>query len=196
MIEQSNLSKEEELRIKERSEMLLLWLGIASIIMIFAGLTSAYVVRQAEGNWWYFDMPSLFYVNTAVIIVSSLTFIFATRYASKNDFSKTNMFLLITLLLGLVFVFIQFKAWGVLVEGGIFFTGAESNAAGSYLYVLSGVHLAHIFVGLISLFWVTIKSYNGAYTVDKHNGIKLVALFWHFLGILWIYLFGFLIFIR
>ena len=190
------LSKEEEQERKERSEVLLLWLAIASIVMVFAGLTSAYVVRQAEGNWWYFDLPNLFYINTAVIIVSSITLILASVNIKKDNIQQTKIFMLLSLILGFVFVFIQFKGWGVLVENGIFFAGAESNAAGSYLYAISGVHLAHIFGGILTLLITTIKTFGGKYNSKSYNGIRLASIFWHFLGILWIYLFGFLIFIR
>ena len=188
----STLSLKEKKEIREKSAKPLLWLGMVSMVMIFAGLTSAYVVRKGKGDWLQFDMPQLFYVSTAVILLSSVTMNWVLSAAKKNDLKNTKLAALITFTLGLVFVIYQFKAWGSLVDQKVFFAGKYSNAAGSYMYILTGLHLAHLIGGMIALGWVWIKSMANKYNSENLLGIRLCAIFWHFLDVLWIFLFLFL----
>lgn len=174
----------------------MLWLGIVTIIMLFAGLTSAYIVRQAEGNWLQFELPLQFYISTAFIILSSVTMIWSVSSVKQNNLVNLQRGLLLTLVLGLGFAWSQFAAWSTLVNEGIFFTGARSNAAGSYLYVISGVHLAHLAGGILALFYSFFKAFRRKYSAQNSLGIELVATYWHFLDILWVYLLLFLLFIR
>jgi len=174
----------------------MLWIGIVTMIMLFAGLTSAYIVRQAEGNWLQFNLPLQFYISTAFIVLSSATMLWSVSSIKQNNLANLQRGLLITFLLGIGFAWSQFAAWGDLIETGIFFTGAKSNAAGSYLYVISGVHLAHLGGGLLSLLFTFIKAYRGKYSAENKLGVELVATYWHFLDILWVYLLLFLLFIR
>ena len=185
----STLSLKEKKEIREKSAKPLLWLGMVSMVMIFAGLTSAYVVRKGKGDWLQFDMPQLFYVSTAVILLSSVTMNWVLSAAKKNDLKNTKLAALITFTLGLVFVICQFKAWGSLVDQKVFFAGKYSNAAGSYMYILTGLHLAHLIGGMIALGWVWIKSMANKYNSENLLGIRLCAIFWHFLDVLWIFLF-------
>ncbi|HXC04264.1 MAG TPA: cytochrome c oxidase subunit 3, partial [Bacteroidia bacterium] len=83
-----------------------------------------------------------------------------------------------------------------LTRAGIYFTGKSSIASGQYLYVLTWAHLMHLAGGLISLIWVSAKASRGMYSASNHNGLRISAIFWHFLDILWVYLFLFLLFIR
>lgn len=174
----------------------MLWIGIVTIIMLFAGLTSAYIVRQAEGNWLQFQLPIQFYISTAFILLSSATMLWAQNGIKSGNESVLQRGLLITFLLGVGFTWSQFSAWDALVDSGIFFAGARSNAAGSYLYVISGVHLAHLAGGLMALLFTFIKAYRGKYSQENRVGVELTATYWHFLDILWIYLLLFLLFIR
>ncbi len=174
----------------------ILWIGIVTIIMLFAGLTSAYIVRQAEGNWLQFQLPIQFYISTAFILLSSATMLWAQNGIKAGNESVLQRGLLITLLLGIGFTWSQFSAWDALVDSGIFFAGARSNAAGSYLYVISGVHLAHLAGGLLAILFTFIKAYRGKYSQTNRVGVELTATYWHFLDILWIYLLLFLLFIR
>jgi cytochrome c oxidase subunit 3 len=190
------ISVEEKRIIRAKVAKPLLWVGMISMVMIFASLTSAYVVRQQKGDWLQFELPRLFYISTAIIIMSSVTMNWVLSSAKKNDFKNIKLAAFITLLLGLSFVICQFKAWGVLVDQKIFFAGKYSNAAGSFLYALTGLHLAHLLGGMIALMVVSAKSMGQRYNSENLLGIKLCAIFWHFLDALWIYLFLFLLFVR
>ncbi len=174
----------------------LLWLGMVSMVMVFAGLTSAYVVRQEKGDWLKFDLPQLFYVSTAVIMISSVTMNWALAAAKKNDLKNLKIAVSITLMLGLIFIICQFNAWSVLYNQKIVFAGKYSNASGSFLYILTGLHMLHLAGGIMALGVVWIKSLGEKYNSENLYGIKLCAIFWHFLDLLWIYLFLFLLFVR
>ena len=194
---ETQLSPEQEQRqIKEKVSKPLLWIAMVSMVMLFGAFTSAYWVRRGAGNWLDFELPQMFYISTAVIIISSVTMNWTLSAARKNDFKSIKMGSLLTLLLGIAFVLCQFQAWSVLVDQKVFFAGNQSNAAGSFLYVLTGLHLAHLAFGLVALLVVWIKSILHKYNSENLLGIKLCAIFWHFLDVLWIYLFLFLLFAR
>lgn len=174
----------------------MLWLAMGSMVMIFGSLTSAYYVRRESGNWMHFELPQMFYISTAVIIISSVTMNWVLSVAKKNDFKNIKLASWITLVLGMVFVITQFQAWSVLVDQKVFFAGKQSNASGSFLYALTGLHLAHLAGGIIALTVVAIKALKEKYNSENLLGIKLCAIFWHFLDGLWIFLFLFLLFVR
>lgn len=178
----------------------MLWVGIASMIMAFAGLTSGYVVSRSklvsDGNWLTFALPDVFYYSTAAIFLSSITMFLALRFAKNKAHSKSTLMLVITLLLGVVFALLQFVGWQNLHNSGVFFTGAGSNPAGSWVYAITFFHILHLVSGLVVLIVTTIKSSKGAYSQGDTLGIEMASIFWHFLDILWIYLFFFLLFIR
>ena len=169
-----------------------LWVGIGSMIMLFAGLTSAYIVRQAEGNWLYFSLPATFWYSTAAILLSSLTVNMAMQSIKANEQTKASSFLFVSLFLGLVFAALQFVAWSQLVDAGVYFAGNRSNPSGSFMYVITGLHFAHLVGGLIALLITSIKCSVGKYTSNNYLGISLLAIYWHFLDLLWVYLFLFL----
>ena len=189
------ISQEELKDIRNRTAKPLMWVGIVGMVMLFAGMTSAYIVRQAEGNWLYFDLPVTFYVSTAVIMISSMTMLLAQYAIKKDNTTLTTVMLLATLVLGFVFAMLQFQAWGELVDTGVFFAGRESNASGSFLYVLTGLHLAHLAGGLFALIFTSVKSILKKYSAEDHVGIGVAATYWHFLDILWVYLLLFLVLI-
>ncbi|MEO5572837.1 MAG: cytochrome c oxidase subunit 3 [Bacteroidia bacterium] len=178
------------------SQKIFLWIAIVSIIMLFAGLTSGYIVRQAEGNWVHFELPKIFYLSTTFIVISSLSMQWAAWSAKKNRTGNLLSGLIITLGLGLAFSFTQFLGWTNLVEMKVFFGGATANPSGSFLYVLTGLHLAHLAGGLLYLLFVITNSIRGKYNSGYNLPIQLCATYWHFLDILWIYLFIFLLAIR
>ena len=196
-MEETQLSPEQEQRqIKEKVSKPLLWIAMVSMVMLFGAFTSAYWVRRGAGNWLDFELPQMFYISTAVIIISSVTMNWTLSAARKNDFKSIKIGSLLTLLLGIAFVVCQFQAWSVLVDQKVFFAGNQSNAAGSFLYVLTGLHLAHLAFGLVALLVVWIKSILHKYNSENLLGIRLCAIFWHFLDVLWIFLFLFLLFVR
>ncbi len=172
---------------------ILLWLTMVSMVMMFAGLTSGYIVRQAEANWLVFELPSIFYLSTVFIVISSFTMHWSFLAVKKNNLSSLRTGLIITLGLGLGFTFTQFTAWSQLVQMDIFFTG---NPSGSFLYVITGLHLAHLAGGIIYLLVVTARSLQGKYNSENYLPIELCTIYWHFLDGLWLYLFVFLMFIR
>lgn len=171
----------------------LLWLAMVSMVMMFAGLTSGYIVRQAESNWNVFELPSELYISTVFIFLSSISMQYAWMAVKKNNLAGLRTGLIITLGLGLAFCFTQFTAWSKLVEAGIYFTG---NPSGSFLYVLTGLHLAHLIGGIIYLMVITTRSIQGRYHSGNNLPVELCTIFWHFLDGLWIYLFVFLILMR
>jgi cytochrome c oxidase subunit 3 len=191
------LTQAEEKKItREKVAKPMLYLSMASMAMLFAAFTSAYVVRQQKGDWLVFDMPQIFYISTAVILVSSVTMNWALSSAKQNNLKNLKLGVLITLLLGIIFVIFQVAGWNILYGQKIVFAGKYSNASGSFFYVLTLMHLLHLFGGILALSVVWIKSIQGKYSSENLLGVRLCAIFWHFLDLLWIYLFLFLLFVR
>ena len=176
-----------------QTKKVLLWVSLGSIVMIFAALTSGYIVRQAEGNWVKFNMPRQFYLSTAIIILSSVSMNSAISSIKKNLNDRATLFLAITLALGASFVVTQYLGWIALVQGGIHFVG---NPSGSFFYVLTGLHIAHLLAGLLALIVTLVMSMQKKYKPSSCLGMQLCATYWHFLGGLWVYLFFFLLLIR
>lgn len=174
----------------------LLWLGIISIIMVFAGLTSGYVVSRGRSSWMYFELPLMFWYSTFTIVASSVSLFWAGSSAKKNKLKQVTLGIFITLLLGVLFAVFQFRAWSELTQNNVFFAGKMSNVAGSYLYVLSGLHLLHLAGGLIALLVMLFKSLKLKYDDQNLLGLQLGSIYWHFLDFLWIYLFLFLLLFR
>lgn len=177
-------------KINVKAVKFVLWLFILSSVMLFAGLTSAYIVRKAEGNWVAFDLPSMFYFTTAIIFISSITLHLAYLAAKKFNPDKQKIFLWGTLFLGIAFLFGQYRAWNQLIGQGIFLTG---NPSGSFLYIISGMHGLHIVAGLCMLIASLAGAYSGINQVRNIFRMELTSIFWHFIDILWIYLFVFLL---
>ena len=175
------------------SAKILLWLAMVSMVMLFAGLTSGYIVRQAEGNWFVFELPNTFAISTVFILLSSVTMQWAYVSIKKGSAGNLLTGLIATMVLGLAFSFTQFLAWSDLVKQGVFFTG---NPSGSFLYVLTGLHLAHLAGGLLYLIYVIIRTLQNKFTAESHLAVHLATIFWHFLDFLWVYLFIFLYLIR
>ena len=192
----TNPHRQEIIAARRKSAKPLLYAGIVSIIMLFAGLTSAYIVRADSGNCLLFRLPDISIVSTVIILLSSFTMLIAQRSIIRNNKKVTSTALLVTLVLGISFFFTQIEGWRQLTSQGIYFVGKYSNAAGSFLYLIALVHLAHMSGGIIALIVTTIKTIRGKYSANDHLGIDLTAIYWHFLDLLWIYLFFFLYFYR
>ena len=174
----------------------MLWISMASMAMVFAGLTSAYVVRKAEGNWLDFDFPIWFYISAIVIALSSITMILAKRAIKQSDYKRASQMLGVTFALGVFFAISQYLGWGALYKIGVYFTGEGSNASGSFVYVITLLHLLHLAAGIIALLVTWIKTAMNKYSPNNMLGVELCAIFWHFLDILWLYLFLFFLYIR
>jgi len=188
---------ENEMRLKRiKAKKMMLLFSMLSIAMTFAGLTSAYIVSKSRPDWLKdFELPIAFTLSTIFIAISSLSIAFAKKNLNQNNSSKTNFLLLVTFGLGILFVASQFIGFNKLIYSGYFFTGAQSTITTSFLYVLTVLHLAHLFAGLIVLIVVIINNYKNKYKTEK-LGFELAVTFWHFLGILWLYLFLFFYFFR
>ncbi len=178
-----------------RAKKNMLLFGLISLSMSFAGLTSAYIISKERPDWLSgFDLPQAFYISLAVIVLSSFTFILAKSAIKKEENSKGMLFLIATLILGIAFVYLQFLGFSQIIENGYYFTGSESSITTSFIYLVVLLHLAHIAVGLICLLVVIYNHYKLKYVKGNTLGVELAATFWHFIDILWIYLFLFLYF--
>ena len=173
-----------------------LWVFIVSIILFFGGLTSAYIVSKGieteKEMWHYFELPSMLWYNTAVLIVSSVMLQVGVWGARKGDFNRTKIGFGLTFLLGILFLVGQVVAWLILDGEGVIWGKGGSNS-GNYLYILTAVHGFHIVAGLSFVAYVLVKMSRGKYKVGNIVGIENCATFWHFLGLLWLYLFIFLL---
>jgi cytochrome c oxidase subunit 3 len=181
----------------KRAKKMMLWFGIVSLIMSFGGLTSAFIVSSSREDWLQdFVLPQAFTISLVLIVVSSITFILAKRALKASNRSATTLFLLITFALGIGFIISQFIGFNQIIELGYNFTGPTSNITMSYIYVIAFAHIAHVIAGLICLLVVIYNHFKQKYNASKMLGLELAATFWHFVDILWLYLFFFLYFFR
>ena len=188
----------DKLEIKHnKAKKMMLWVGMISMAMTFAGLTSAYIVSSTRADWLsQFEVPSAFGISTMIILFSSFTFYFAKKSLLAENIKQTKKLILTTFMLALSFVYFQFKGFGDIITQGYYFTGAESSITTSFLYVLVLLHLAHLFAGMIVLSVVYIRLLRGSYLGSNKLGFELAHLFWHFLDVLWIYLYLFVLLYR
>lgn len=179
-----------------------LWLGMGSIAMMFAGMTSAYIVRMAQGNWRMFRMPSLFYASTAVIFISSFTIAFGLRAFKQRKMPLYRTLITSTLILGVLFGILQLMGFYQLyhmpqpltLENGTTIMQSvrvNGNPSESFLFIIFGLHLAHILGGIAALLIVFLRAYRKRVKVYNTTGLEIVATYWHFVDVLWIYLFLF-----
>ena len=180
-----------------RSYKLHLLFAMISMTMMFAGLTSAFVVSKSRADWLKdFQIPSAFFLSTVAIIGCSITFHLAKKAIQKDFQKRTTALLLTTLALGIVFVILQFVGFGQIVANGYYFTGPESSITTTFLYIVTVVHLLHLAGGLIALLIIIYNQFKNKYNSTQTLGIELGAMYWHFLDLLWVYLFLFLFFFK
>jgi len=191
------MTQNEEKVKKERSAKLILLFAMVSMTMMFAGLTSAFVVSKSRADWLKdFQLPTAFYWSTFVILSCSLSFFLAKKAIKKDNYRQTTIMLLSTLLLGILFVILQFAGFEQIVAEGYYFTGQASSITTTFLYVVTVMHLMHLAGGLISLLIIIYNHFKQKYNASQTLGIELGAMYWHFLDILWVYIFLFLIFFK
>ena len=183
----------------------MLWFGMISITMTFAGLTSAFIVSSSRPDWLdSFVLPNWFTISTISIVFSSIFFQLAKFRLDKYvrvslpeniniyiERNNVNILLVLTILTAIVFVVSQFLGFNEIISLGYYFTGPESSVTTSYVYILVFLHLAHLFAGIIVL-TVVISKFNKQKYEKNKLGFELALIFWHFLGALWIYLFFFM----
>ena len=188
-----------------KAKKMMLWFGMISITMTFAGLTSAYIVSSSRPDWLdSFVLPNWFTISTVSIVLSSIFFQFAKLRLDKYvrvslpeniniyiERNNVNILLVLTIITAVLFVVSQFLGFNEIISQGYYFTGPESSVTTSYVYILVFLHLAHLFAGMIVL-TVVISKFNKQKYEKNKLGFELALIFWHFLGALWIYLFFFM----
>ena len=180
----TNITQKEK---NARAKKMMLWFAMASLIMGFAGWTSAFIVSSTREDWLSdFQLPSAFIYSTIIIVISSLTYIMARKSVQKGDQKQATQWLVATLVLGISFIIIQFMGFSQIIDQGYYFTGPSSNITMSYIFLIAAVHIAHVVAGLISLLVVLYNQISGKYDADNMLGLELGAMFWHFLDLIWI----------
>ena len=171
----------------------ILWVAISSIVMMFAGLTSAYIVKSNQVNWQEVQMPKIFWFSTGVILLSSLTVQMALRAFKHRDRQQYRLFIALTAVLGITFVILQWLGFQQLWNSGVRFRGAS---AGQFLYIIAGLHALHVTGGIIALLVMFMKAFFGKTKTYSSVGIEVAATYWHFVDFLWLYLMIFFLWIR
>ena len=184
--------KEEKLA---KAKKMMLLFGLLSITMTFAGLTSAYIVSKGRPDWTMdFNLPDEFFFSTFIIVFSSFTlFIAKNKLVNRKSNNSIFSWVLITFILGIVFIIFQFIGFNNIIDQGYYFAGAQSAIKTSFIYVLSFLHIVHLVAGLIVLIVLMVNTKKGKY-VNDNLGFNLGSNFWHFLDFLWVYLFCFFYF--
>ena len=189
------MSNDEILLRSNKAKKMMLWLAMISMSMTFAGLTSAYVVSSSRADWiQQIDLPFDFTISSLIIILSSVTFYLAFKMLKMKNLKITHLLLIITLSLALAFIYFQIQGFNGIIEKGYYFTGPESSITTSYLYILVLLHIAHLVAGIITVLYVLFNSFKGVYLNENTLGFELALTFWHFLDILWLYLYLFVSF--
>ncbi len=170
-----------------------LWVGIGSILMMFAGLTSAYIVKRNQAGWVSFNLPIAFWYSTAVILLSSLSLYMASKAFRERAMSRYRTLVTVTLGLGVLFIGMQLIGFKQLWDTGVTLTG---NVSYSFLYIIVGIHAAHVLGGIITLIVMLLKAFNSKIKSYSTVPVDLISTYWHFVDILWIYLLVFLLMIR
>lgn len=168
-----------------------MWVAIGAIVMMFAGLTSAYIVRRNGQNWLEFTLPSMFWYSTVIILLSSATMYIAVKSFKAREMARYRTFITITAILGLAFAVCQFWGFFFLNGHGVQLVGEGSNPSASFIAVIAGIHILHVLGGVVALLVVFIRAYSSRIKRYNVTGVEVVSTYWHFVGILWIYLFIF-----
>ena len=195
MINEKQLQKELTVA-KNKSAKPMLWVSMISMVMFFAGLTSAYVISMKRDDWVSFDLPNAFLISTILIVASSVTLFLSQRFLKQDKRQLSLVLVVVTLILGIGFVWQQYVGFLELKSVGLFFTGPESTVSTSFIIGITFMHVIHLLVGIIILFVVIYNHFKYKYKPEDMLGFELGAIFWHFVDILWIYLFFFFYFIK
>jgi cytochrome c oxidase subunit 3 len=190
------LSPEEERKANIRAKNIMLWLFLASVTLFFAALTSVYVVRKDGSDWLEFSLPEPFTHSTIVLLMSSLLMALL-QWLVRTDRSMNRWLLsagiAVIFGLGIWFTQLQWEGYKALVAQNIFLVDNRTgNVSGSFFYIITGAHFAHIISGLLALIWTFLKAIRGNLTAQSHHNLSRTAIYWHFLDFLWLYLFLFL----
>lgn len=174
-----------EQRKKIHPHKFIMWVAIGSILMMFAGLTSAFIVKSNQTSWVTVAIPTMFWISTAVIVVSSITIQMALRSFKQREMMQYRGLIGITLLLGVAFVVLQWLGFQDLWAQKITFRG---SGAGQFLYVIFGLHALHVVGGIIALIVIFVKAFFGSTKLYSSVPVEVAAIYWHFVDVLWVYL--------
>jgi len=170
-----------------------MWIAIGSIIMMFAGFTSAYIVKRQQPGWTNFEIPKAFWYSTAMILLSSLSMQAAVKAFKEREMGKYRNLISVTMVLGLAFITLQILGFQQIWKSGVTFSG---SGAGQFLYVIAGLHILHVLGGVITLLVMFFKAFRSK--VKSYNAVpvEVASTYWHFVDLLWIYLFIFFLLIH
>ena len=169
-----------------------LWVGMASILMMFAGFTSAYIVKRSDGNnWLEFSLPPVFWYSTLVILLSSLTIYLASKAFKDRNMPRYRVLITLTAILGVLFTVLQWSGFLYLQQNGVKLIGRNSNPAASFLGVITGVHMLHVLGGVVVLIVMFIRAFRSQTKNYSSVAIDVASTYWHFVDAIWIYLFIF-----
>jgi cytochrome c oxidase subunit 3 len=170
-----------------------LWIAMGSIIMMFAGLTSAYVVKESQSNWLEFALPKVFWYSTFVILLSSLTIHLALKSFKARQKQRYKVLITVTAFLGLLFAALQgYGFYDLYYNKGIQIFGVGSNPSASFLGIITGLHVLHVLGGVVALIVIFIRAYSTKVKMYNSVPVEIASTYWHFVDILWLYLFVFL----
>jgi cytochrome c oxidase subunit 3 len=168
-----------------------LWVAIGSILMMFAGLTSAYIVKRSQASWLMIEVPMMFWYSTATILASSVTVQLALKALKKREMINYRRLLVATAVLGVLFIVLQVAGFRQFAAQDIRLVGAGSNASYSFLLAISGLHGIHVLGGVVALVVIAIRALNSSTKSYSSVPLEIAATYWHFVDALWIYLFIF-----
>lgn len=188
----STISKDSYSNNKIHPKKFGLYLAFASITMMFAGLTSAYIVRQGAGNWLEFRLPNIFFINTLVILLSSVAIHVAYKAFLSGKEKQYKSLLLLSGILGVLFIVFQYVGWTELTSIGVDLKG---NPSGSFVYAISGIHAAHVLGGIAAIVIANVHAFSLPFKVTPARKLRfeLTLQYWHFVDLLWVYLIVFMV---
>src|SRR5262245_6999048 len=162
------------------------WILLTAVIMLFAGLSSAYIVLRGVPAWQNIQLPWLLWPNTAILLLSSVAIDISRRAIRRNDLQSMKRWLAVGGILGLAFLVGQLAAWRQLVNAGVY---VPSTLQSGFFYILTGLHGLHLFGGVIALAFVLAQALKNRLTAFNYEPLKLCAMYWHVMDGLWVYLF-------
>jgi cytochrome c oxidase subunit 3 len=190
-------------RKKIHPQKFMMWVAMGSMGMAFAGLTSGYMVREAQGNWRYFSLPVTFWASTVAILISSVTMVLGVKAFKNREMPKFRVLISLTLLLGLLFGLLQSAGFyqlyhqvqQVRINGQVLNEAStvrvNGNPSESFLFIIAGLHLLHLLGGIIALLIVFFRAFRTRVKTYNATGLEIAASYWHFVDVLWLYLFVF-----
>ncbi|UYQ92572.1 cytochrome c oxidase subunit 3 [Chitinophaga horti] len=167
-----------------------LWIAMGSITMMFIGFTSAYVVKRSQANWQAFELPSIFWISTLVILASSLTMHLALRQFRLRNMRSYKQLITLTAILGVLFTVSQVFGFADMMQRNLPLINGPVSAG--FIYVIVAVHILHVLGGVVALLIMFFRAFRTRIRSYSAVPVEVAAAYWHFVDILWIYLLVFL----